>query len=44
MLKHASVKDIQKDITTTRARAIELDNFLEMWPEYRVTDAEGNAV
>ena len=44
MLKHASVKDIQKDITTTRARAIELDRFLEMWPEYRVTDAEGNAV
>eukprot|EP01048_Picozoa_sp_COSAG05_P021645 COSAG05_NODE_4054_length_1696_cov_3.380088_1_plen_88_part_00 len=44
MLKHASVEDIQKDITTTRARAIELDLFLEMWPEYRVTDAEGNAV
>ena len=44
MLKHASVEDIQKDITTTRARAIELDLCLEMWPEYRVTDAEGNAV
>ena len=44
MLKHASVKDIQRDIITTRARAIELDRFLEMWPEYRVTDAEGNAV